>query len=376
MSTSSSPLTHRERFFNCLDRKPDSKPVWFPDLHYWLKVRRMTDDLPDGYSDLAEGNYQQALLALHRKPQIDAGLPWHVYGDFLKITYNKTEIVTQQESADTVKTEIRTPIGTLTSRERLGHAWESPFRVEYPVKTVEDFKIIEFMLADRKVEANFEAAEKLLAWVGSQGTVQLVLPRSPLPRIIHDYMGLATGIMALFDSPDQCQSLMKSIEEHDKTAFELIAQCPGRLTIFGDNLDNMSVSPDLYTQYSLPYYQRRCQLLHDAGKTVLCHMDGRLQGLLPLIKESGIDIWDGVTPEPMNDFTVEELAANLGEKQFAWAGVPSSMFCAGATREDIVNSAKKLIDLIGDKLLLNVGDQLPPDADISLLEAVTEIVNG
>ena len=180
--------------------------------------------------------------------------------------------------------------------------------------------------------------------------------------------------MAQQPTPDR--ALIAQFQQGDQRAFEIIAGCPGRLVIFGDNVDNTSVSPDLYARYSLPYYQRKCEFLHGAGKTVLCHMDGRLGGLLPLVKETGIDVLDGITPEPMNDFTVDELANSLGEKQFAWAGVPSSMFCAAATRQDVVDYAKKLIDTLGDKLILNVGDQLPPDADISLVEAVTEAVNA
>jgi uroporphyrinogen-III decarboxylase len=369
-------MTHRQRIFARLDGKPVDRVPWFPDLHYWLKVRRIQGDLPEKYEFLAGGDLWEMLPQLHAHPDIDAGLPRHVYGDFLKSSYENTRIVEEHESADTIRTEIHTPLGTLTSRKRKGHEWESPFRVEYPVKSTADFKIVEFMLRDRKVEPDFEAASKLLDWVGQAGTIQLVLPRSPLPRLIHDYMGLSAGILALFDSPAECEELMAIMEECDQRAFELIANCPGRLVIFGDNVDNMSVNPDLYAKYSLPYYQRKCDFLHQQKKTVLCHMDGRLQGLLPLVKDTGIDVLDGITPQPMNDFTVEELAACLGENQFAWAGVPSSMFCAAATRQDVVDYAKKLIDLLGDKLILNVGDQLPPDADIALVEAVTDVVNG
>ncbi len=369
-------MTHRERIFASLDRKPLDRPPWFPDLHYWLKVRKIQNNLPEKYAFLSGGNLWDRLPELHAHPDVDAGLPRHVYGDFLKITYANCETIDTDEDEETLRTEIRTPVGTLTSRKRKGPPWESPFRVEYPIKTVEDFKIIEYMLRDRTVEPDFDAAQQLLDWVGPSGTIQLVLPRSPLPRIIHDYMGLSAGIMALFDSPAECERLMETIEECDQQAFDFIGECPGRLCIFGDNVDNMSVSPDLYKKYAMPYYQRKSDFLHKRGKTVLCHMDGRLQGLLPLVKETGIDVLDGITPEPMNDFTVEELASHLGEKQFAWAGVPSSMFCAAATRQDVVDFAKKLIDVVGDKLILNVGDQLPPDADISLVEAVTEVVNG
>jgi len=369
-------MTHRQRIFALLDGKPTDRTPWFPDLHYWLKVRRIQGNLPEKYAFLAGGDLWERLPELHSHPAVDAGLPRHVYGDFLRESYANCEIVTEDEDAETLRTEMRTPVGTLTSRKRKGAPWESPFRVEYPVKSVEDFEVIEYMLRDRRVEADFDAARRLLEWVGEGGTIQLVLPRSPLPRIIHDYMGLSAGVMAIFDSPGECERLMAVIEECDAHAFEVIGECPGRLVIFGDNVDNMSVSPDLYGRYSLPYYRRKCQFLHAHGKTVLCHMDGRLQGLLPLVRDTGIDVLDGITPEPMNDFSVEELAACLGPDQFAWAGVPSSMFCAAATREEVVDCAKKLIDLLGEKLILNVGDQLPPDADMALVEAVTAVVNG
>jgi hypothetical protein len=369
-------MTHRQRIFARLDGKGVDRTPWFPDLHYWLKVRRVQGNLPEKYAFLADGDLWERLPELHAHPEIDAGLPRHVYGDFLRESYGSCEIVEIEESPEVVRREYRTPKGTLIGRKRRGAPWESPFRVEYPVKTVEDFEIVACLLRDRKVGPDYAAAERLLEWVGDLGTVQLVLPRSPLPRIIHDYMGLSAGVMALFDSPAECERLMSVIEECDAEAFELVAGCPGRLVIFGDNVDNMSVSPDLYRRYSLPYYQRKCEFLHSAGKTVLCHMDGRLQGLLPLVGETGIDVLDGITPEPMNDFGVDELADALGAKQFAWAGVPSSMFCAAATRSDVVEHARRLIQRLGDRLIHNVGDQLPPDADISLVEAVTELVNA
>jgi hypothetical protein len=361
-------MTHRQRIMARLDRRPVDRQPWFPDLSYWHKVRGIQGTLPEKYRGLD-------LPALHRHPDIDAGLPWHVYGDFLKVSYRRTEVVEYPEGPEVVVTEMRTPVGTLTARKRKGSEWESPFRVEYPVKTVEDFRIVEFVLGDQVVEPDYGAARRLLAWVGEGGSIQLVLPRSPMPRIIHDYMGLAAGIYALMDSPAECERLMAVIEECDQQSFSIIGNCPGRLAIFGDNVDNMSVSPELYAKYSIPYYQRKCEFLHAHGKTVLCHMDGRLQGLLPLVLETGIDVLDGITPAPMNDYALEELKAALGSRLIAWAGVPANMFCAAATRQDVVDYARRLMNVIGDQLILNVGDQLPPDADIALVEAVTDLVN-
>jgi hypothetical protein len=362
-------MTHRQRILARLDGRPVDRTPWFPDLSYWLHVRQIQGTVPAKYRGLD-------LPGLHRHPDIDAGLPRHVYGDFLRTGYRRCQIVERPEGPEVTVTEYRTPAGTLTARTRQGAEWESPFRVEYPAKTVEDFKVLEFLLQDRSVEPDFDAARRLLGWVGETGTIQLVLPRSPLPRIIHDYMGLTAGIFALMDSPAECERLMAVIEECDRECFEIIGRCPGRLAIFGDNVDNMSVSPELYRRYSLPYYQRKCEFLHGKGKTVLCHMDGRLQGLLPLVRETGIDVLDGITPEPMGDYTIDELTAALGPRQLAWAGVPSSMFCAAASRQDVVEYARRLVGTLGERLILNVGDQLPPDADIALVEAVTGLVNS
>ena len=167
---------------------------------------------------------------------------------------------------------------------------------------------------------------------------------------------------------------MATIEECEEASFDIVGRCPGRLVIFGDNVDNLSVSPDLFRRYSLPYYQRKSERLQACGKTVLCHMDGRLQGLLPLIGETGIDVLDGITPEPMGDYSIRELRDALGDGQIAWAGVPSTLFCAGGARQTVVEYARRLCDALGDRLILNVGDQLPPDADIALVEAVSEWV--
>ncbi len=52
------------------------------------------------------------------------------------------------------------------------------------------------------------------------------------------------------------------------------------------------------------------------------------------------------------------------------------MFCAAAGRLEVLDYARRLMDRLGPRLVLNVGDQLPPDADIGLVEAVSELVNG
>jgi hypothetical protein len=104
-------------------------------------------------------------------------------------------------------------------------------------------------------------------------------------------------------------------------------------------------------------------------------MDGRLRGLLPMVKDTGIDIIDGATPAPMNDFELPELADALTGRMRAWCGVPSTMFCDGSSKADVIDFAARILDTLGDRVVLNVGDQLPPNGDIEKVRAIGEWVS-
>lgn len=196
-----------------------------------------------------------------------------------------------------------------------------------------------------------------------------------MPRILIDWMGMTAGIFALYDAPDKVESLLVAIEESNAKKIAMAAPSPGNLCIFGDNIDNITMSPDLFARYSMPYYQKYCKILQDAGKRVSAHMDGRLQGLLPLIKETGLDLVDGATPAPMNDYEPQELAKALGPGQKAWCGVPASMVADGTSLETILEMNESIKSALGDRVILNIGDQVPPDADIDKVAAIARHVS-
>lgn len=358
-------MTHRERILNRINGEPVDHAPYFPDLSYYYKVRSSQGNLPDELSEAGD------LLDLHR--WMDAGILVHVYGDYYRKTYRNVEY-TVRESGDEQHRIYRTPAGELREVRRKTSPHESPFIIEHYLKSVEDFEIMEYVLQDQVIEPDYPALQRIIDGIGEQGIVDLVIPRSPLPRLLIDWMGVANGIYTLYDKPGRCRAFFEVIEEANRPAVEAAANAPGEVCIFGDNIDNVTVSPELFREYSVPYYQRHCRTLQEAGKKVAAHMDGRLKGLLPLISETGLDIVDGATPAPMNDYEPQELAGALGEGQKAWCGVPATMFCDGTPLHDIIALNDRIVDALGDRVILNVGDQVPPDADIQKVAALSRHV--
>lgn len=360
-------MTHRERILNVLrgqgagnDRAP-----YFPDLSYYYQVRSESDTMPERFAGLT-------LLEMHQ--QLDCGMPVHLYTDTLYRThYDNVEVAVNTGELQQ-RHLIRTPIGELTGLRERPHRHESWFWREHLVKSPEDFAVLEYMHSHRRLEATPGNVSGMLDEMGEWGFVDLVLPRSPMPKLLIDWAGIEDGILMLHDAPDRCEALFEAVAAADDEAFDLIANLPGSVCIFGDNVDEVIVSPPMYRRWSLPYYQRRCEQLHAAGKLVACHMDGRLSGLLPMVADTGLDILDGLTPAPMNDWSLQQCLSALAPTQRLWCGVPCTLFCDGTDTETIQAFGRRILDTFGDRVVLNVGDQVPPNADIEKVAALRHAV--
>ncbi|MBN1809521.1 MAG: hypothetical protein JW909_10680 [Planctomycetes bacterium] len=359
-------MTHRERILGRIAGDSVDRHPYFPDLSYYHKVRNSQGNMPEKYAGMT-------LLEMHA--EMDAGILVHVYGDYYKLSYGSVEILTETHGSETAHI-YRTPKGELREVRRRTSPHESPFVVEHYLKTPADFEIMEYVLRDQTVTPDYPALQAIIDGIGGQGIVDLVLPRSPLPRVLIDWMGVTAGIYAIYDAPDKLESLLRTMAKANEPVMEIAAKAPGEVCIFGDNIDNITLSPDLFSRYSVPHYRKYSALLQEHGKKVAAHMDGRLQGLLPLIRETGLDIVDGATPAPMNDYEPHELAAALGPGQIAWCGVPASSFCDSTSLDDILALNDRIVEALGDKAILNVGDQVPPDADIHKVAALGEHIRN
>ena len=234
--------------------------------------------------------------------------------------------------------------------------------------------MLEYMIEDNVLEPRPEAVVKIGKEIGGQGIYTLVQRASPVRAFVTDWAGIETGFLMLHDRPSEVHRMLDVISAGEDEWTRITCETPGRIVILGDNVDRSLLPPPIFREYQIPYYRKRATQLKKAGKIVMLHMDGQLQGILPLMADSGLDVLDGLTPEPAGDFTPEEVREVLGDHLKCWCGVPASLFCDETPVAELRRMSRHIIDVLGGRLVLNVADQVPPNADIEKVEAVSGLV--
>ncbi|MFH1068401.1 MAG: uroporphyrinogen decarboxylase family protein, partial [Candidatus Glassbacteria bacterium] len=220
----------------------------------------------------------------------------------------------------------------------------------------------------------FDRARSVLEAVGEQGVGDLPVMRSPFGKLVHEYMGFEQVVFALFDHPEVVHDFLAIQREKDLEHVRLAASSPGRIVIISDHADENLIAPPYFRDYCLPFYHQAQEILHGAGKLVSTHWDGNHKALFPFLAGSGFDLLDGCTPAPMNNYEVEELAGALPEGMVTYLGVPASLFCQGLPTQEILEFGERIIEALAGRVILNVGDILPPNGDIEQVIALGEMV--
>ncbi len=138
-----------------------------------------------------------------------------------------------------------------------------------------------------------------------------------------EYIGELNLFYALYDNPAQVQRLLELLDEQMLEILNQLAGFAWDYVEFPDNLHSLMTNPKLFAQYCLPAFQRYTEVLHGQGKIVGSHTDGEMKPLLGLLKESGLDVCESFSPQPLTDCTFEEAWTAWQGKPIIWGGVPS-----------------------------------------------------
>ncbi|HUX22735.1 MAG TPA: uroporphyrinogen decarboxylase family protein [Spirochaetia bacterium] len=391
-------MTNRERFFAVLEGTATGRTPFFPDISTWFQASRLGVGTEQPYfpgqyiPDDAEINLVKSRLTseftslgyadFYRR--FDWGLPAHVYNWYEEEYQGGVE--KEVDTADGHRTvTFHTPKGDLTRTYKLDAegTWSE---YGHMVKRLEDLEIVRSIVENTKWITHPERIERFLHETADFGVCDIVVFRSPFGKLIHEYMGFENVAYALFDDEPAVVDFMKFQETWDLRFIELAATMPGSIIIISDHADENLISPPWYRRYCVPFYQKACKIIHGAGKYASTHLDGNFKGYFDFIGESGFDLLDGCTPAPMFNYEPEELAATVrrvsqiradggGPALNAYCGVPSGLFTFGVAHEQIADFGVRIADAFGGRVIVNVGDILPPLGDIGAVIALGERVS-
>ncbi|HIE51721.1 MAG TPA: hypothetical protein EYP85_08165, partial [Armatimonadetes bacterium] len=218
-----------------------------------------------------------------------------------------------------------------------------------------------------------EAYEGDLERVGERGAPQFFFRRSPIQGLFIEHLGFENTIYLMHDYPQVIDHYVEVARRADDAMYEVLCQCPVEILNFGENIDAHLDPPPIWHEHLIPYYRRRTEQLHAAGKFVHIHVDGAMKPLLPHLRDCP---WDGVeaaTPLPQGDVTVEEIKHALGDLVLL-DGIPAVYFLPSYPLKALRECVERLIELFYPRLVLGISDEIPPDGEIERVRLVGELV--
>lgn len=284
-----------------------------------------------------------------------------------------------------VRRTYSTPVGSVYLDERrepgvgqwhASRSWRdvTPWQTSRLIKGPEDYEVVKYMVEHTEYTADYFPIEQAMEWLGDDGVVIDALPHSPMQMLMIDWVGSEGGRFFLHhaDYPDLVEELYRAISRSRESLYEIAARSPAPVSLCGDNIDGFLVNPNLFKEYFMPEYEKQARVLHQQGKLMAVHMDGRVGVLKELIPETPIDIVEALHPPPMGDLPIGE-ALSLWKDKVVWVGFPGSVYAQGpeATRKHALALLRDVGP--GDRLVIEMStENLVSNENLLMLTSVLE----
>ena len=302
-------MTGRQRLTNILNKKPIDRLAWTTliddiarspmsedvrNLHPFDFYRHIGCDIMQfGDYDLGEG--KGALC-----------LPW-------KLTTPQIQTIETTESDGSKMIQRNTKWGTLTTLFKYGYP------VKHPVESIEELRILKNMWLNSRYEEdvsdNFERSlNHMEGKIGDDGIYSHIVDASPVQFFLEYETGVANFYYLMQDHPGEMIETLDIIHDRRKQEYEILARrTPVECVIPVENTSITMISPAVYEQLSLKQISDFVDIMHKHNKKAIVHMCGLLKGLLPIIKETGLDGINGLTTPPIGDVSFDGVLDMFGE---------------------------------------------------------------
>ena len=362
----------RERILTVYAKEtPDQVPFMLDLSHWFYHKNRKPWDLSKSY-EMPE--YE--LIDYHKKMGVGFYIP--NLGSFFEVKYPQEVRIVTKKSKDgkAITWTLDTPVGSI-ARTRVWEEATYAWGIEsWGIKTEEQLKVLAYALENRKFKF---LPEKYKAWVdciGDIGVCYVVVGYSAMGLILNYWMGIEGTMYATMDWPNTVKDVVDRINTNNLKLIDILASSPVEVVCMGDNFSSDVQPPHFYDQWSKPFYDEAIQRLHKSDKYVAVHIDGKLGGAIEMIRDSGADCADAVTPKPMGDLTPQECRQRAGKDFILSGGVSPDLWLPDVDLEVFKKAVLDWLELkkISPRLIANAGDQVPPGADEDRIKIMRDLV--
>ena len=362
-------LTKRQRFLSAMRRKPmDGELVWVPNFDYWLAVNQGRGTLPEAYENLSRNDIVRNIGGtIWNRVQ---ALEWQ-YEPAVEHIYGKRPNGANYH-------EIRTPKGSIYEEFAPTESKHSSYaHTKHFISDLDSLEVMTYVVEASQPMVNFDRTQEAITETGSDGIVLHQVLCVPFIQFAKTDAGYMNAFYLLEDYPGKVEKLIAAYHKKYVGAMKLLSSTPADVIAFGDNMDEVMISPKLFEKYAVGFYQECGDILKGSGIIMEGHWCGRTQHLLPLVAKTGLDVVEAIITKPMADISLESALEILDGKVTLQGGIPSVLVCPDiVSKHEFVGYIENVV--LEQKgragFILGMSDNVPPDADFSRVEMVAKLI--
>jgi len=353
---------------------PDVVPYML-DLSHWFYHR---NHLPWDLSVAYEAP-ERELIDCHRR--LGCGFYLANLASFYTTSFSddvvaETEKRVRGDGRPEIAWRLKTPRGEIERRrvwEETTYGWGIS---QWGVRTEQDLAVLAYAMSRRRFVPQWQNYRAWVDEVGELGVVYLVAGYSAIGHLLHYWMGVEGVAYGTVDFPEALRRAVDEINTNNLRLVDLLAQSPAEVVIIGDNFSSDVQPPSFFAEWSKAYYDEAVGRLHAAGKRVAVHIDGRLRGAIAMIRQTGADCGDAITPTPMGDLTPQACRDEAGPDFILSGGVSPDLWLPGVPLDAFKAKVLEWLDLRkqSPRLIAGAGDQVPPGADEERIHVMRDLV--
>ncbi len=280
------------------------------------------------------------------------------------------------------RVEYHTPLGMVSatvfydhSSQRLGIT--SPMLVEHLIKSPADYGPAGYLFEHMTVVPNFERYQR---WANEElrddgvAVAQGFICASPVHHIQHDLIDPTQFYFHYKDHAAKLFELAAKIEPLYEKGLQILRASPADVVWWGSNFDDMLTYPPYFAKELAPWIRKASGALAAQGKLLMSHTDGENEGLMDLIRDSGLHIAESICPAPMTKITLAEYYRRWSGHLTLCGGIPSTIVLPETSEADFEAYMDALFRAVapGRRMLVGIADQVPPNAVFSRLQRIGE----
>jgi hypothetical protein len=377
-----SAMTGKERIIATLRGQEADHVSWAPliDPYYtaWLTTQGYGGpDAPRVEIDDQEGLWSEETDALDIPYAIRI-----VGGDVLERhspTIRKVEDSTINRhtvSRDGDQMEIvETPVGGLETVRRYSNVGHTRYISKYPVSTLEDLKVIQYVMEHTHYVEDFARFHARAAVIGDDGIPTSDGPQSPIQHFYMFLCGIQNTTYLLLDHPAEMAECFAVMHQKHLEQYRLVCESPTDVVIDYENTSSTVMSPAFYRQYSEGFINEYADICHAANKLLITHMCGKLSAFNAELRQGRQDGFDSLCPPTTGDIWASQARTAWGGDKVIIGGVEPAALArmdACETRAYVTRVLDEMPTL--RRFVLSTGDATPYGTPVENLRAVADVV--